>query len=299
MELRQLRYFIAVAEEMHFGRAAERLHMAQPPLSQQIKKLEEDLGVRLLDRNRRRVELTREGIQFLSVARNTLEVLETGADQVRRISRGEIGKLRIGFISSAAQSQFPEAVAEFRKQHPGIVLDIKDVHSQDVIDAVRDGHLDAGVIQSRAEEGYNSLEWLSFLLEPYMLAVREDHALACNGRVDVRALDRQPLIMLPREHYPATWETLTSLFDSANIRPRIVQEVDPHLTRLALVAAGMGVSFVPARMERVCPPSVRLVSMHWKERRPMSELRLIWRRNDKAAGLDMFIKVMQRFCHQA
>lgn len=272
--------------------------MAQPPLSQQIKKLEEDLGVRLLDRNRRRVELTREGIQFLSVARNTLEVLDSGADQVRMMARGEIGRLRIGFISSAAQSHFPDAMAQFRKEHPGIVLSIRDVHSPDVIDAVRDGILDAGIIQSRAEEGYNSLEWMTFLLEPYVLAVREDHPLAHSGQVGPRDLHRQPLIMLPREHYPTTWETLTHLFETGGIRPRIVQEVDPHLTRLALVAAGMGVSFVPARMARVCPRSVRLIPLNWKEHRLMSELRLIWRKNDMAAGLEMFIKVMQRFCHK-
>lgn len=296
MELRQLRYFIAVAEEKHFGRAAERLHMAQPPLSQQIKRLEEDLGVMLFNRTKRSVKLTREGLQFLTVARKTLETLNTGAEHIRMMARGEIGKLRIGFINSAAQSAFPDAVASFRKKHPSIALDIQDVHSDESMILLRKDELDACIVQG-SNADYRHLEWIVFMRDPYVLAVREDHKLARCGQVGFTALHSETLIMPPREYYPETYGAITAMFEERGATPSIVQEADTHQTRLALVAAGMGVTFVPARMEQACPRSVTLVPFRWPVDPPMSELRLVWRSGDDSIALSMFVDVMEKFAH--
>ncbi len=129
MELRQLKYFIAVAEELHFGRAAARCHIAQPPLSQQIKRLEEELGVKLLERTSRKVSLTDEGSGFLVVARDTIETLEGGIEKMRMMAEGIIGKLRVGFLSSGLYTDFPKGVTAFRKRYPGIQLDIREMQS--------------------------------------------------------------------------------------------------------------------------------------------------------------------------
>lgn len=298
MELRQLRYFIAVAEESHFGKAAERLHMAQPPLSQQIKKLEEDLGVMLFNRTKRSVKLTREGLQFLTVARNTLETLNAGAEQVRMMARGEVGKLRVGFMSSASQSNFPDAVAEFRKQHPSIVLELHDHHSDETLSMLRRDELDVGIVQGSTAD-YRELEWMVFMLDPYVLAIREDHKLARCGQVGFTALSNETLIMPPRAHYPATYGAIMDMFEERGATPRIVQEADTHQTRLALVAAGMGVSFVPVRMEQALPRSVKLLPFRWPQDPPMSELRLVWRRGDESAALRAFSSVMKKFAHSA
>ncbi|WP_147822511.1 LysR family transcriptional regulator [Salidesulfovibrio onnuriiensis] len=296
MELRQLRYFIAVAEEKHFGRAADRLHMAQPPLSQQIKKLEEDLGVMLFNRTKRSVKLTREGLQFLTVARNTLDTLNSGTEQIRMMARGEIGKLRIGFINSASQSNFPDAVAEFRKKHPSITLDIQDIHSDKSLALLRVDELDACIVQGGTAD-FRDLEWMTFMLDPYVLALREDHKLAKCSHVGFAALHSETLIMPPRECYPETWTAIMHMFEERGATPSIVQEADTHQTRLALVAAGMGVSFVPLRMEQSCPRSVKMMPFRWPQDPPMSELRLVWRRGDDSLALSLFIEVMKRFAH--
>ncbi len=293
MELRQLRYFIAVAEEKHFGRAAERLHMAQPPLSQQIKKLEEDLGVMLFNRTKRSVKLTREGSRFLAVARNTLDTLNTGAEQLRMMARGEVGRVRVGFINSAAQSNFPDAVAAFRRDHPSIALDIQDTHTPEAMEKLKAEELDAALIQGGVDD--KALESMAYLMDPYVLAMRQDHRLARCVRVGFKTLHNETLIMPPREYYPATYGAIMNMFEERGLSPRIVQEVDQHQTRLALVAAGMGVSFVPARMEQACPRSVKLMQFRWPQHPPMSELLLVWRRGDDSVALALFLEVMRRF----
>ncbi len=295
MELRQLRYFIAVAEELHFGRAAARLFIAQPPLSQQIKKLEEEMGVLLFDRSNRRVRLTPEGRKFLCVARSTLESLDCGVEKVKRMARGEIGRLQVGFVNTAAQSRFPNVVAEFRKHHPGITLDIREMYSHVQRDAVAAGEMDAGLVHCCCVE-MRGLDWLTFLSEEYVLAVHEDHPIARQDISCDEDLHGEDLIMFPREYSPVSYDKTIARFHNRGIVPNIVQEAGTHQTKLALVSAGMGMGFVPARMERACPPSVKLIHYEWGEQKGISELKLIWKEGEVPSALACFIDTMKEHC---
>jgi len=295
MEFRQLKYFIAVAEELNFSRAAERCHIAQPPLSQQIKKLEEELGVKLFDRTNRKVSITEEGRKFLCVARNTLETLECGVDQVRMMSRGEIGRLRVGFLNSGIQTDFPKAVTAFRKAHPGIILDIREMQSADQNAALRAGELDAG-LSHHCYADHEDLEARTFIIDEYLLAVHEEHPLAQKGYVEWADLDNEPYIMFSREHYPSAYDRAIACFHEHNIMPRIVQEAKTHHTKLSLIAAGMGIGFVPERMRSICPGCVRLLTANLEGETSHSSLKLVWRKGEKTPALQCFLDIMEGFC---
>ena len=296
MEIRQLKYFIAVAEELNFTRAAERCHIAQPPLSQQIKKLEEELGTLLFNRTNRSVELTDEGRALLPVARNVLDTLAAGVEQVRMVSRGEVGQLRIGFLNSAIQTRFPEAVTGFRKRFPGIVLDIREMQSADQNKALHDGELDVALCHHcyADDEGLSSKV---FLRDAYILAVHRDHPLAARGTAGWKDLDNESFIMFSHQHYPASYERAVNRFSSMDINPRIVQEAKTHQTKLALVAAGMGMGFVPERMRAVCPEHVRLVPFKWDGVKHHSALKLAWKQGPISTALQCFLDVMDEFRH--
>lgn len=294
MELRQLRYFIAVAEEEHFGRAAEKLGMAQPPLSQQIKKLEEEMGVLLFRRSSRRVALTTEGQAFACTVRKTLAAMERGVDQVRMMARGEKARLRVGFIASAAHSEFPKAVALFRRKHPDILLDLREMHSIHQYQKLKKGELDAGLLMFFQSE-ITGLECHSFLKEPYMLAVRRDHPLARSCSLDIRSLHRENFVMYPRWNHPTTYDTIMSRFERLGVEPAIVQESTTLQTKLALIASGMGIGLLPCRMQATCPPEVRMIPFDWRGEPLMSELRVAWRYSGQSPVLESFLDVMRKF----
>ena len=295
MELRQLRYFIAVAEELNFSRAAERCHIAQPPLSQQIKKLEEELGARLFDRTNRKVSITSEGKKFLCVARNTLETLECGVEQVRMMSRGEIGRLCIGFLNSAIQTRFPEALTEFRKQHPGIILDIQEMESIQQKQALLDGQLDVGLCHHNYTD-VKDLDSRTFLKDSYFLAVHDKHPLAKVGTAGWMDLDGEPFIMFSRDHYPNAYDRTIARFHELGCMPRIVQEAKTHQTKLSLIAAGMGIGFVPERMRQVCPECVHLLPFKWGGAQQHSSIKIAWKKTDVSPTLKLFLSVIREFC---
>lgn len=151
MELRQLRYFVALAEELHFGRAARRVHVSQPPLSQQIRALEEELGARLFDRTSRRVLLTPEGEAFLEDVRGVLRGLEEAVDRVRGVAQGERGRLRVGFVGSAVSTRFPAGVAAFRERHPAVRLELRESGTLVQRRAIAEGRLDVGLFRNLGE----------------------------------------------------------------------------------------------------------------------------------------------------
>ena len=298
MELRQIRYFIAVAEELNFTRAAERCHIAQPPLSQQIKKLEEELGVKLFDRTNRSVSLTKEGETFLPSARTVMSTLEAGVEQVRMVSRGEVGLLRVGFLSSAIQSRFPEAVTAFRARFPGIVLDMREMQSLDQNKGLHADELDVALCHHcyADDEGLKSSV---FLRDNYFLAVHRDHPLASRGAAGWKDLDGESFIMFSHHLYPVSFKRSLDRFKTFGINPRIVQEAKTHGTKLALVAAGMGVGFVPERMRAVCPEHVRLISFKWDGVKHHSDLKFAWRKGPKSTALTRFLEVMNEFSQKA
>lgn len=250
MELRQLRYFVAVAEELHFRRAASRLHMSQPPLSQQIQQLEAEMGCRLLARTRRRVELTPAGEAFLRDARALLADLDGAIAAARRIAAGQTGRLRINFVGSALLSTVPELVQRFRGAHPLVEIELHERSTAEQLRAIKSGTVDVGLIRPPLEpDGDLSVEILQ--RERTVAALPADHPLASMRRNPLRRLAAEPLVLFPRDQAPGFHDLLISSLAGTGVTPRVVQYAPEMMTIIGLVAAGIGVSLVPASVQRL------------------------------------------------
>ncbi len=252
MELRHLRYFVAVAEELHFGRAADLLGISQPPLSQQIQALEQELGVRLFERSNRHVALTDAGRLFLEETRQTLAQVSKSVDVVRRAEQGEIGELQIGFTASAPfVSIIPRAVFAFRQAFPAVHLDLQEMTSSQVCQALMEKKLQIGMIRPLELPG--ELDAVELLREPLVALLHAGHPLAGeqNGGLALAELADQPFVFFPRSYGTGLYAQLFSLARQAGFTPRITQEAHEALTIIGLVAAGLGVSVLPASFRRI------------------------------------------------
>lgn len=247
MELRQLRYFVAVAEELHFRRAAARLHISQPPLSQQIAALEHELGVRLLERTRRRVELTPAGEAFLRDARATLAELDVAVSTARAIDAGQQGVLRVGFVGSALLSIVPATVQQFRRTRPGVEIELRERSTVEQLRAVGTGLVDVGLVRPPIETD-ESLHTEVVLRERTVAAIPEGHELARLRRVPLRRLAAEPLVLFPRRQAPGYHDLLIGRLAATGTTPHVVQYAPEMMTIIGLVAAGIGVSPVPASL---------------------------------------------------
>jgi DNA-binding transcriptional LysR family regulator len=285
VELRQLRYFVAVAEELHFRRAAERLHISQPPLSQQIRALEDELGLVLLVRTRRRVELTPAGEAFLRDARALLGELQGAVATARRIDAGQAGRLRINFVGSALFSIVPGMVERFRRSRPGVELELRERPTVDQLRAVRAGLADVGLVRPPFEAD-DALDVRTVLREHTVAALPAGHALAQYRRVPLRRLAAEPLVLFPREQAPGFHDLLIDALTGARAAPRVIQYAPEMLTIIGLVAAGTGVSLVPESVQRLALEGVcyRPVS-----RAPRSELVAITRAGEDSALVRAFL----------
>jgi DNA-binding transcriptional LysR family regulator len=249
MELRQLRYYVAVAEELHFRRAAARLHMSQPPLSQQIRQLEEELGCLLLSRTRRRVELTPAGEAFLRDARAILAELDGAVATARRIDAGQTGRLRIGFVGSALVSLLPGIVQRFRAARPNVEVELRERSTIEQVDGLTRGLVDVGLVPLPVEEDGLHAEIL--LRERTIAALPAGHPLARLGRVPLARLAAEPFVMFPRAQAPGFHDRLIASLTATGSPPRIVQNAAEMQTIVGLVATGIGVSLVPASVEHL------------------------------------------------
>ncbi|TWE06640.1 LysR family transcriptional regulator [Pseudomonas sp. AG1028] len=252
MELRHLRYFVAVAEELHFGRAADLLGISQPPLSQQIQALEQELGVRLFERSNRHVALTDAGRLFLEETRQTLAQVSKSVDVVRRAEQGEIGELQIGFTASAPfVSIIPRAVFAFRQAFPAVHLNLQEMTSRQVSQALQEKKLQIGMI--RPLELPAELDAVELLREPLVALLHAGHPLA--GEHDrglaLAELANEPFVFFPRSYGSGLYGQLFNLARQAGFSPRITQEAHEALTIIGLVAAGLGVSVLPASFRRI------------------------------------------------
>jgi DNA-binding transcriptional LysR family regulator len=250
MELRQLRYFVAVAEELHFRRAAARLHISQPPLSQQIRQLEDELGCQLLARTRRRVELTPAGGAFLRDARTLLAELDGAVETARRIDAGQTGRLRVNFVGSALLSIVPGIVQRFRAARPSVELQLRERSTAEQLRAVSGGAVDVGLVRPPIEE-LAELQTTVVLRERTVAALPAQHPLSGLRRVPVRRLAAEPLVLFPRDQAPGFHDLLISSMAAPGTHPQVVQYAPEMLTIIGLVAAGIGVSLVPASVTRL------------------------------------------------
>lgn len=285
MELRQLRYFVAVAEELHFRRAAERLHMSQPPLSQQIRALEDELGFELLIRTRRRVELTPAGAAFLRDARALLGELEGAVATARRIDAGQTGRLRIGFVGSALLSIVPGTVERFRASRPGVAIELRERSTVDQLRAVAAGVVDVGLVRPPIEDD-RGLRAETVLRERTVAALPAAHPLATLTRVPLRRLAAEPHVLFPRDQAPGFHDLLIGSLAGTGAGPRVIQYAPEMLTIIGLVAAGTGVSLVPASVSRLALDGVTYRPVTGA---PRSELVAITRASDDSALVRAFV----------
>ncbi len=292
MELRHLRYFVAVAEELHFGRAAELLRISQPPLSQQIQALEQELGVRLFDRTNRRVSLTDAGRLFLDETRRTLAQVDKSVDVVRRAEQGEIGELQVGFTSSAPfTSILPRAILAFRQAFPAVHLALQEMTSKQVIDAVQDETLQVGMIRPFAlPPGLQTVELFS---EPLVALMHAGHPLAEAGEgLALAELAEEPFVFFPRSYGTGLYDQLLNLARQAGFSPRIAQEANEALTIIGLVAAGLGVSVLPASFRRIRIDGVRFRTLLDKD--ATTAVWLVKRRQEQSPLAQAFMDLVTR-----
>ena len=256
LELRQLRYFVTVSEEGHVTRAAERLGIRQPPLSQQIKALETELSVRLFDRKPRGVDLTEAGRILFEKARLVLERAEEAEASVRRAAKGEIGRLGVGLTSSSSLNPFVlRVLRRFRERMPDVTLTLEESSTVELVEALRRGALDVAFVRSAA--GVTpGLKANPLLEEDMVAALPAGHRLARSKSVALAALAREDFILYRRSQGPGLYDAIVTACGNAGFSPRVVQEAPRMLSTLSLVAAGLGVSIVPASMERLKPDGV-------------------------------------------
>ena len=248
-----MRYFIAVAEERHFGRAARRLQMAQPPLSRQIQALEAELGFSLFDRSHRKVELTTPGDAFLEHARRVFETLELGITAAKRAAAGKSGRIVIAYPSSVAFSGLHELFRLFHTRLPNVEVSLRELPPQEQIEALKDGRIDVGFIRGPMHD--DDLAAKKVLSEPLVVALPAAHPLTAKKRLALEVLAREPFICFPRHRGPGFFDYLMRLCHAAGFSPNIVQEA-PHLDIVSLVAAGFGVAIVPRSVKFARRPGV-------------------------------------------
>jgi DNA-binding transcriptional LysR family regulator len=288
MDLRHLRYFVAVAEELHFGRAAARLHIAQPPLSRQIRTLEDELGLRLFERNRAGVALTEAGKVFLVEVGALFEQLEHAVTRTKQAARGELGTLRIGYVGSAVYSGLPGIVRTFRASVPGVVVSIRQMSPTQQVSALLEGAADLGFARGPVHEP--SLRAQTVLDEELLVALPAGHALSRHKVLALPMLASEPFVVAARARGPGYHDYILSLCRAAGFSPRIVQE-GSHLDVLSLVAAGMGIALVPASLRDIRKHDVDYRALR---ERPRTELVAISRKTAHTPALRAFLLLLDK-----
>ncbi|QCU79017.1 LysR family transcriptional regulator [Citricoccus sp. SGAir0253] len=293
MDLRQMRYFVAVAEERHFGRAAERLHMAQPPLSQQIKQLEAGLGTQLLERTTRKVDLTEAGRLMLERARQILADVESLEKDVREVGAGAAGVLRVGFVGSATYRVMPAVVQLARRELPGVRLHVMgEMLTPNIEQGLLENRLDVAVLRPPVQSPEVTLDALEG--DSLLVALPAGHRLAAGeGPVDLAELAGEDFVSYPQASAVATISR--EACRRAGFSPRVVQEATETSTLLAFVGAGMGLALVPdgARRAAAWPVAYRELAES-----PEVGLALAWKRGSRSLLLPGFRSLAHRAVEQ-
>lgn len=294
MEVRQLRHFVAIAETLHFGRAAEALGMTQPPLSQSIQALERELGADLFARTRRSVALTPFGADWLPHVRAALDAIERLPDSARRLRDGEAGRLDLSFVSTADYSVLPDLVRRYGTQFPAVDITLTEATSDVQIAALLRGEGTAGVIIPPAGGAPAGLAYRRLLVEPLVAAVPEawleSGRLSCvDGRLSAQAMIAAPLIIFPWRSAPGFHDLVTGYYAAHGAQARICQEAIQMQTIISLVSASMGVAFVPDSMRNLARTGVRYVALEGQA--PVLETGLVWRVDDATPTLRRFLEL--------
>jgi len=295
MDLRHLKYFIAVAEELNIGRAALRLHISQPPLTRQIQQLEEELGVQLLIRTPRGVELTQAGEMFLEEARNIRALVDQAIEKTKRAGQGKLGRIDIGIFGTGILSAIPKLLQLFRDMNPDVRVVLHTMTKDEQIEALR---------QKRIVVGFNrmliplpDLCTEVIVREPLYMAVNANHPLSKESSVSFRELSQHPLVMFPTGARPNFVDRVIELCRGMDFTPEISQIVGDAVTGVALVASGFGVSVVPESVITLTPPGI--VYLPFTETpSPSVDLSCIYRRDEQSPIFVAFLEAIQAFREQ-
>ncbi|MCL7428038.1 LysR family transcriptional regulator [Streptomyces sp. YS415] len=294
LPLPQLHAFVVLAEELHFGHTAARLGIAQPPLSQQIRRLEDKVGHPLFRREPGRVTLTPAGRELLPAAQRALGELANGLAAARAVGSGRVGRLRIGFAASLALTVLPRLLRDFRQRFPGVHLDIREMTTTPQIAALRDRTLDIGLLRE-PEDAAPELAFRTVLTEPFVAVLPSTHPLTAHRTVPLAQLAGSPFVLLPREIGPGLHDRITGLCTAAGFTPRIVQHAVEWQTVCALVETGLGVSLAPASIRRM-----RLRGVAFRGLGPgtaRTRVAVAWRTNDENPLVTQMLETIGRPVH--
>jgi DNA-binding transcriptional LysR family regulator len=287
MELRHLRYFVAVAEELHFGRAARRLNIAASPLSQRIRECEEELGVPLFVRTSRKVALTEEGRLFLEHVRPALAQLEKAHEAIHAAHRGRAGRIAIAAVPAATYTLVPAILREFNRLRPAVDIRFLEMSSSQQRPALLERRIDVGFTRQAVADP--ALQAATLAKERLCLALPADHPRAHQENLRLGDLTTDGFILFARHMNPELHDWIIAACQDAGFSPRVAQEGNDAHTILALVAAGLGVAMVPASLKKLARPEVVYRDLPPEDTREI-ELSLIWRRRERSPLVELFVK---------
>jgi len=288
---RLLRQFIAVAEELHYGRAALRAGIAQSPLSQAIQKLEAHVGTPLFIRNKRSVALTPAGKVFLEEAYQWLAYERVAIERAQHATNGEIGQLSMGYIGSAGYGFMPELIGRFRREYPQVKLRVFEMTTRDQLERLKARYLDVGMLRTPLAKDETLLASVPYQHDWLMAALPHNHRLARRKAISLRDLEHESFVAFARQHVPAAHAQLISACATAGFYPRIDQESAQVGSVIGLVAAGLSVALVPSNLRSLIHPKVRYVSLSDTTAFLSQEVGLAWRRDDANPALAAFLSV--------
>jgi len=294
MELRSLRYFVMLADELHFGRAAKRLSMTQPPLSQSISGLERELGVRLFERTRRKVALTHAGAAFLEEARAVLARAAQAIETAQRADRGEVGRLSVGYLAATAYTLLPLVLRDFARGFPGVKLELRELTLPQQFDALLRGDIDVGLLRPPVAAAELASE--TVLSERFVLALPARHPLCALRRVPARRLATEPFVMFPRQPGLVFHDLVMDFCLRTGFTPRVAQEANQTHTVVGLVSAGIGIALVPASTQKIGLVGVAYRPL--REATPYAKTAVAWRREDSSPVIKAFLDVARRVAKQ-
>ena len=290
MELRHLKYFRTVAEELHFGKAAIRLNMSQPPLSLQIRQLENELGVPLFRRTKRNVELTEEGEVFLEKVYQLFTSLDEAIETVKMVNRGEIGEIVIGFIASAAYDILPIIMKHYKQHYPDMHVILKQLTSEKQIKALQEGSLHIGIVSEPIE--YEEITHKIIRCEPMVIAIQKEHPLASkSSAVNLIEFANDSFVLTGRKSNPRYYDGVINCCYQAGFSPQIIQETEEMSSVLSLVSAGIGVAVVPASMQLLL--ATKIVYRDLRNINYRTTTALAWQSDNNSPIIQAFINLVK------
>jgi DNA-binding transcriptional LysR family regulator len=288
VELRHLRYFVTLAEELHFGRAAQRLNIAQPPLSRQIQQLEEELGAALFERNHRRIRLTEAGEVFLRWAKRILDDTDLAMQEIQRMGRGEQGYLSIGFVVAASYEIVPTVLREFRSRYPDVKVHLHEMTTVEQVEALSQGRLHAGFARSPICNPIFTERVVQH--ETFIVALPAHHPLASTSKVRLTDLKEEGFILFHRQMGPDHYDQIVGMCVSHGFHPKVVQEAVQMSTIINLVASGLGVSIVPSSV--ACMQRRGVAYRTLSHPTPGFDISIVWNQQAMSPALRNFLDVV-------